>query len=270
MEQEPIENLIVIHPNILRKFMRHGKDFSNLIALYSFYLYHAKQQKTNKPLTTDEFTRKGMNWAIDRVKRIKKILKEMKLIEVVQYRKYYYVHLFFIYSKKKLDEIFGNHTETEALAPKKPKEKKSKPKTTTPPLLKLWFDYCDKNKISYGKSNISYWESQLKNRLTIDQQQAIYNAINKKWKNFYMVSTKESKYQKFLGKSLMMEKDCDTLLDIGYYHKKYIYQFKNIKVTTKAPPQELFNRYGYTKTDVKTAPIVSQVKEKIMGMVKRF
>jgi len=270
MEQEPIENLIVIHPNILRKFMRHGKDFSNLIALYSFYLYHAKQQKTNKPLATDEFTRKGMNWAIDRVKRIKKILKEMKLIEVVQYRKYYYVHLFFIYSKKKLDEIFGNHTETEALAPKKPKEKKSKPKTTTPPLLKLWFDYCDKNKISYGKSNISYWESQLKNRLTIDQQQAIYNAINKKWKNFYMVSTKESKYQKFLGKSLMMEKDCDTLLDIGYYNKKYIYQFKNIRVTSTGSPQELFNRYGYTKTDVKTAPIASQVKDKIMGMVKRF
>jgi len=69
-----------------------------------------------------------------------------------------------------------------------------------------------------------------------------------------------------------MEKDCDTLLDIGYYHKKYIYQFKNIKVTTTAPPQELFNRYGYgyTKTEVKTAPIVSQVKDKIMGMVKRF
>ena len=100
MEHEPIENLIVIHPNILRKFMKHGKDFANLIALYSFYLYHAKQQKTNKPLATDEFTRKGMNWAIDRVKRIKKILKKMKLIEVVQYRKYYYVHLF-LYTPRK-------------------------------------------------------------------------------------------------------------------------------------------------------------------------
>jgi hypothetical protein len=45
MEQEPIEDLIVIHPNILRKFMRHGKDYANLLALYSFYLYHAKQTK---------------------------------------------------------------------------------------------------------------------------------------------------------------------------------------------------------------------------------
>jgi len=280
MEQEPIENLIVIHPNILRKFMKHGKDFANLIALYSFYLYHAKQQKTNKPLATDEFTRKGMNWAIDRVKRIKKILKEMKLIEVVQYRKYYYVHLFYIYSRKKLDEIFGGNRESEASAPNKPIEKKE-PQTenkarlkpsipTVRPVLKQWLDYCDKNRISYGKSNRTYWENQLKNRLTIDQQQTIYTAINKGWKNFYMVSTKESKYQKFLGKSLMMERDCDTLLDISYSNKKYIYRFKNITIRTIAPPTELFNKYGYTKTEVKTAPMVSQVKEKIMGMVKRF
>jgi len=285
MEQEPIEDLIVIHPNILRKFMRHGKDFANLIALYSFYLYHAKQQKTNKPLATDEFTRKGMNWAIDRVKRIKKILKEMKLIEVVQYRKYYYVHLFFIYTKKKLDEIFGNNTETEALAPNKPIEEKKlsevtasasqkggakAPLPTVRPVLKQWVDYCDKNKISYGKSNITYWEKKIENRVTIEQQEAIYNAIKKGWKDFYMVSVKASKYHKLLGKSLMMEKDFDTLLDISYRDKKYIYTFKNITIRTIAPPTELFNRYGYTKTEVKTAPMVSQVRDKIMGVIKRF
>ena len=39
---------------------------------------------------TDDFTRKGMNWAMDRVKKTKKILKEMKIIEVVQKRQYYY------------------------------------------------------------------------------------------------------------------------------------------------------------------------------------
>jgi len=71
------------------------------------------------------------------------------------------------------------------------------------------------------------------------------------------------------GRCLMMEKDCDTLLDISYRDKKYIYQFKNIKVTT-APPIELFNRYGYSKTEVKTAPIVSEVKDRIFGMIKRF
>jgi len=280
MEQDTIEDLIVIHPNILRKFMRHGKDFANLLALYSFYLYHAKQQKTNQPLATDEFTRKGMNWAIDRVKKTKKILKEMKLIEVVQYRKYYYVHLFFIYTKNRLDEIFGDNRESEASAPKKPIEKKEPQKKnkarlkpsipTVRPVLKQWLDYCDKSGISYGKSNIKYWEKKIENRVTIEQQKAIYTAINKGWKDFYMLSIKESKCHKLLGKSLMMEKDYDTLLDISYRDKKYIYRFKNIQISTLAPPTELFNRYGYTKTEVKSAPIVSGVKDKIFGMIKRF
>ena len=185
--------------------------------------------------------------------------------------------LWFLVLTLSILEIFGNSKESEASArkekeePKKETKSEPKSKATTPPLLKLWFDYCDKNKISYGKSNISYWENQLKNRLTIDQQQAIYNAINKKWKNFYMVSTKESKYQKFLGKSLMMEKDCDTLLDITLIKdNRFTYQFKNIKITSTGSPQELFSRYGYSQIDVKTVPIVSQVKDKIMGVIKRF
>ena len=281
MEQEPIEDLIVIHPNILRKFMRHGKDYANLLALYSFYLYHAKQQKTNRPLATDEFTRKGMNWAIDRVKKTKRILKEMKLIEVVQYKKYYYVHLFFIHTKKKVGEILGNckkslkRLETKALAPKKPKTKtdKARLKPSIPKqsnILKQWLDYCDKNGIRYNKNNTKYWQTKIKNRVTIEQQQAIYKAINSGWKDFYIVSLKDSKYQKLLGRCLMMEKDCDTLLDISYKDKKYIYQFKNIKVITTATPIELFNKYGYSKTEVKTAPIVSQVKDRIIGVIKRF
>ena len=86
MELEPIENQIIIHHHVLQKFLKYGKDYANLLALYSFYTYHAQLQKTNQPLVTDEFTRKGMNWASDRVKRIKKILKEMKLIEVEFHR----------------------------------------------------------------------------------------------------------------------------------------------------------------------------------------
>jgi hypothetical protein len=48
-----------------------------------------------------------MNWASDRVKRIKKILKEMKLIEVVQKRKYYYVHLFLSTTRRRLARFLG-------------------------------------------------------------------------------------------------------------------------------------------------------------------
>jgi len=277
MELEPIENAIVIHPHLLQRFLKHGKDYANLLALYSFYTYHAQLQKTNQPLVTDEFTRKGMNWAIDRVKRIKKILKDMKLIEVVQKEKYYYVHLFFIYTKKKIGEILGKSTtsqkskESEDLSPKKEKtESEAKPKPNVINLLDKWLEYCHKRKINYGKSNIKYWEKKLDKRLIIEQQEAIYKAIKNNWKDFYLVPLKESKYHKLLGKSLMLEKDCDTLLNIGYFNKKYLYQFKNHKITTNAKPIELFNKYGYEKVEVKTAPIVSVVHDKIMGMVRRF
>ncbi len=280
MELEPIENPIVIHPHLLQKFLKHGKDYANLLALYSFYIYHAQLQKTNQPLVTDEFTRKGMNWAIDRVKKTKKILKEMKIIEVVQNRKYYYVHLFFIYTKKKIGEILGKcdmsqkSMETETLAPKKePKSDVSSRKPSIPSvplLLTKWVEYCDKNSIKYNKNNLRYWEKKLDKRLGIDQQEAIYRAIKKRWKDFYIVPIKASKYHKLLGRSLMMEKDCDTLLDINHVNKKYIYQFKNIKITTTAPPLELFGKYGYVKSEVKTAPIISSIQEKIKGLIQRF
>ena len=68
----------------------------------------------------------------------------------------------------------------------------------------------------------------------------------------------------------MMEQDCDTLLDIDYRNKHYIYQFKNIKVTTLAPPLKLFEKYGYDRGRPKTAPIISTVQDKIRGLVRRF
>jgi hypothetical protein len=301
MELQPIENPIVIHPHLLQRFLKHGKDYANLLALYSFYLYHAQRQKTNQPLATDEFTRKGMNWAMERVKKTKKILKEMKIIEVVQKRQYYYVHLFFIYTKKKIGEILGSceesqettgkTTETEALAPKKPevekpeikkakvekteikKESKAKLKPSVPSLptvLSKWLDYCDKGGVKYGKNNVKYWDKKLDGRVSIEQQEAIYKAMDRGWKDFYLVEKKNSKYHKFLGRSLKMKRDCDTLLDIGYRDKTYIYQFKNIKVTTKEPPIELFGRCGYLKPKVEVVSAVSGIQDRILGLIKRF
>ncbi|MBU1668080.1 hypothetical protein KKC13_06640 [bacterium] len=272
MELEPIENPIVIHPHLLQRFLKHGKDYANLLALYSFYLYHAQLQKTNQPLATDEFTRKGMNWAMDRVKKTKKLLKEMNLIEVVQKEKYYYVHLFFIYTKKKIGEILGNATTSHkknATPKKETKEATTEPKNE-PTLLNSWLLYCDKNAIKYSKNNLKYWNKKLENRVTIDQQEAIYNAIKKGWKDFYLVAIKDSKYHKFLGKSLMMEKDCDTLIDIAFKENRFIYRFKNIKITTTEPPSKLFERYGYEKNEVKTAPMVSRVQRRILGLIQRF
>jgi len=203
----------------------------------------------------------------------------MKLIEVVQKRKYYYVHLFFIYTKKKVAELLGKSEKSQkstASAPKKAETAKKvvarlKPSIpSVPTVFDRWIEYCDKNKIRYGKNNLKYWEKKLNQRLGIDQQEAIYIAIKRGWKDFYIVPIKASKYHRLLGKSLMMERDCDTLLDIGYVNKRYIYHFKNIKITTTAPPLELFKNYGYDRSEVKKAPIVSVVQERIFGLIKRF
>jgi hypothetical protein len=255
----------------------------------------------------------------------------MKIIEVVQKRQYYYVHLFFIYTKKKIGEILGSceesqettgkTTETEALAPKKQevekqevekqevekqevekpevekpevekdevkkpeikkakvekteikKESKAKLKPSVPSLptvLSKWLDYCDKGGVKYGKNNVKYWDKKLDGRVSIEQQEAIYKAMDRGWKDFYLVEKKNSKYHKFLGRSLKMKRDCDTLLDIGYRDKTYIYQFKNIKVTTKEPPIELFGRCGYLKPKVEVVSAVSGIQDRILGLIKRF
>ena len=283
-EQEPLEDLIVIHPHLLQKFMRQGKEFANLLALYTFYTYQAKLQKTNQPLATDEFTRKGMNWAMDRVKKTKKLLKKMNLIAVIQKGYYSYIQLPFIYTKKRVGELLGNvlsqtkntMTKITSSVPKvlKPKsEIETKPKPSTPTLstlLNYWLLYCDKQAIRYSKNNLKYWNEKLKNRTTLEQKEAIFTAVKKKWKNFYITPIKESKYHKFLGKSLMLEKDCDTLIDIDFREERFYYKFKNRTISSPVSPQKLFYRYGYNKNEEKTAPIVGVVKKKILGMVRRF
>ncbi|CAA6818912.1 MAG: Unknown protein [uncultured Sulfurovum sp.] len=274
--EEPLEDLIVIHPHTLQKFMRQGKDFANLLALYTFYAYQAKLQKTNQPLCTDEFTRKGMNWAIDRVKKTKKLLKEMGFIAVVQKGYYSYIKLPFIYTKKKVGELLGNIVKNittpkvlkkENLKPKK--EKIVSVKNDEAKLLQDWLTYCHKNAIRYSKNNLNSWNERLKNRSTLEQKEAIYTAIAKKWKNFYITPIKASKYHQFLGKSLMLEKDCDTLIDIDFREKYFYYKFKNRSISSMVEPQKLFAKYGYDKIS-KTAPMVGEIKDKIVGLIERF
>ena len=146
--EQPLEDLIVIHPHLLQKFMRQGKNFANLLTLYTFYNYQAKLQKTNQPLATDQFTKNGMNWAMERVKNTKKILKEMGLITVVQKGYYSYIKLPFIYTKKKVGELLGNiiasqNVKKEALKSVKKLEKIIvKSEKSEPVLLKQWLEYC--------------------------------------------------------------------------------------------------------------------------------
>ncbi|SFV66650.1 hypothetical protein MNB_SV-13-1144 [hydrothermal vent metagenome] len=283
MNEEEIVNPIVIHTHLLQKFMRHGKDYANLLALYSFYLYEAKKQETNQPLVTDEFTRKGMNWALDRVKKTKRILKEMKVIGMIQKQKYSYVRLFFIYTKKKICEILGKieeNSKEEVLSEVKKEVKKELKKQekslfektliaekipqkrideirknilsikTLPTyrfntqVLASWIVYCEKSHIKYNTKHIENWLKKLDKRTSIEQKKAIYYAINKQWKDFYLIEVKNSKYHHFLGKSLMIEKYYKNLLDLKKHKEMFVYVFENIRFLSKYSPDILFEKYS--------------------------
>jgi len=316
------ETPIIIHQHLVQKFMTLGKDFSNALALYTFYIYHAQQQKTNRPLATDSFTCNGLNWGIEKVKRIKRLLKDLKVIEVVQVRKYSYIHLFFIYTKKKIGEVLGKidspivekkdeikkelkeDNKIEIEEDSKDTQTKAEPKPKTdfhleleknyisqdkieiirktvssvqstymfdPVTLAKWIVYLEKNKIQYNKSHIVNWLKKLNGITTIEQKEVIYNAINKKWKDFYLPKLKNSSYQKCLAKHLDIDgKYCDTLLDIDSKEGVYCYRFQNITIKIKQTPMDVFNSYQCEKRDPQSEPIGLKVMGKISEMIKRF
>jgi len=52
-----------------------------LIALYTFYYYTAKWQKTNQPKVTVDYISRGLGWSIERVRKYRKQLINLNLIE---------------------------------------------------------------------------------------------------------------------------------------------------------------------------------------------
>ena len=81
-QQEPI-----VLSKHLMDILLSNKNSSDCIALYCFYYYTAKWQKTNQPKATTEYTAKGLNWGIGKVRMIKNILRELHLIEDIVIRK---------------------------------------------------------------------------------------------------------------------------------------------------------------------------------------
>jgi hypothetical protein len=59
---------------------------ADLMALYWFYYYTAKWQKTDKAKATTSYAAKGLKWSEDRVRRTKKILIQLGLIEDITSR----------------------------------------------------------------------------------------------------------------------------------------------------------------------------------------
>ncbi len=313
---EPIDKVIAIHPHLLQKFMRHKKDFANLLALYTFYLYHANRQKTNSILATDEFTKNGLNWALDRVKRVKKLLKELGVIVVQQKGYYSYIKLAYIYTKNKIDMLLGKDNtkdekkestkpkveeqkeekKVEKVKPKreeKPKEEKKATKVEAPKksifakvleenhlkyekikeiidyingnkdkfnfkrfnqlALAKWIGYCHRNKIAYNNNSIKGWIEKIQLKPSIEQLDAVNQAIENGWKNFYMPSLNDSKYQKYFGRHLKVDNIIlNNLIDVEYLKDgRFNYVFMGKHITIDMTIDELFKRHEYIKPDSK-------------------
>jgi len=82
---------------------------ADLIALYWFYYYTAKWQKTNQPKATNGYVAKGLHWSAQRVIVIGKQLQQLGLIEKRKYRnpetkkiEGHYVYIKFIWGKQEI------------------------------------------------------------------------------------------------------------------------------------------------------------------------
>jgi hypothetical protein len=76
VEDEPI----ILSKPLLDLLLQQDRS-SDLIALYAFYYYTAKWQKTNQPKATTEYVAQGLQWGTSKTIAIKKKLKQLGLIE---------------------------------------------------------------------------------------------------------------------------------------------------------------------------------------------
>lgn len=107
----PVEEEPIILSKHLLDILLKDEDYSNLVALYVFYYYTAKWQKTNQPHATLNYVAEGMSWGVDKVKRIKKKLKDLGLIDDIVYQaeggqfEGHYIKVNFIWTKEKADKV---------------------------------------------------------------------------------------------------------------------------------------------------------------------
>jgi len=81
VEQEPI----ILSKPLLDTFLSKSNP-ADLIALYCFYYYTAKWQKTNQPKATNNYCMEGLGWGYQKLYRTQQQLIELKLIEKLNTR----------------------------------------------------------------------------------------------------------------------------------------------------------------------------------------
>lgn len=110
MFSELISDLLLAQPN-----------FAEILALYYFYYYTSKWQKTNRPKATNNYTAKGLQWSLSKVKKYKMQLINLGLIENVQNRNSdgsiegHYIKVNFIWTQKAYDKTIKTSTRLDSL-----------------------------------------------------------------------------------------------------------------------------------------------------------
>lgn len=110
IEYNQDEEPIVLSKYVLDLLLSQPKS-GHLIALYCFYYYTAKWQKTNQPKATTEYVAQGLDCTVEFVRKYKAALVTLKLIEDFQRKDEsgkitgHFIKINFIWTKEKLDSI---------------------------------------------------------------------------------------------------------------------------------------------------------------------
>jgi len=103
-------NVPITFSELISDLLLAQSNFAEILALYYFYYYTAKWQKTNQPKATNTYTAKGINWSIGKVKKYKMQLIKLGLIENIQNRSIngsiegHYIKVNFIWTQKAYDK----------------------------------------------------------------------------------------------------------------------------------------------------------------------
>ncbi len=77
------DNIVILSKQTIDLFLKQ-KNPADLIALYCFYYYTAKWQKTNQPRATISYVAEGLKWGKDKTRNNKQKLIKLGLVEDIR------------------------------------------------------------------------------------------------------------------------------------------------------------------------------------------
>jgi len=109
--QITIEDFVVLTTTATLHNLFSYKNGADAVALYLFYYYTAKWQKTNQIKATTEYVMRGLKWGRDRVRGAKRILTETGLVEDIAKKDEkgkitgWFIKINFIWSTEKGEQV---------------------------------------------------------------------------------------------------------------------------------------------------------------------